>query len=90
LLDKGLLTYDKGIYKVYDLFFAIWLARNFRKVLQEIAKTPITATRMGSGHRKIRVSLTNAHSVYFDTYRMLFISPNHQPIKIIVLPDVRT
>lgn len=29
LEDKGLLTHDKGIYKVYDLFFSIWLARNF-------------------------------------------------------------
>lgn len=29
LIDKGLLTQDKGVYKVYDLFFAIWLARNF-------------------------------------------------------------
>ena len=28
LVDKGLLTQDKGIYKVYDLFFAIWLIRN--------------------------------------------------------------
>ncbi|MBQ6038079.1 MAG: hypothetical protein IJL37_05385 [Bacteroidaceae bacterium] len=23
LIDKGLLTQDKGIYKVYDLFFAL-------------------------------------------------------------------
>lgn len=29
LIDKGLLTQDKGVYKVYDLFFAIWLVRNF-------------------------------------------------------------
>ena len=29
LVDKGLLTQDKGTYKVYDLFFAIWLVRNF-------------------------------------------------------------
>lgn len=29
LIDKGLLTQDKGIYKVYDLFFAIWLVKNF-------------------------------------------------------------
>ena len=28
LVDKGLLTQDKGVYKVYDLFFAIWLIRN--------------------------------------------------------------
>lgn len=29
LVEKGLLTQDKGTYKVYDLFFAIWLVRNF-------------------------------------------------------------
>lgn len=29
LIDKGLLTQDKGVYKVYDLFFAIWLVKNF-------------------------------------------------------------
>ena len=29
LIDKGLLTQDKGIYKVYDLFFALWLIKNF-------------------------------------------------------------
>ena len=29
LIDKGLLTQDKGIYKVYDLFFALWLVKNF-------------------------------------------------------------
>ena len=29
LVDKGLLTQDKDTYKVYDLFFAIWLVRNF-------------------------------------------------------------
>ena len=29
LVDKGLLTQDKGAYKVYDLFFAIWLVKNF-------------------------------------------------------------
>ena len=28
LIDKGLLTQDKGVYKVYDLFFAIWLVKN--------------------------------------------------------------
>lgn len=28
LIDKGLLTQDKGIYKVYDLFFALWLVKN--------------------------------------------------------------
>lgn len=29
LIDKGLLTQDKGTYKVYDLFFALWLVKNF-------------------------------------------------------------
>jgi hypothetical protein len=29
LIDKGLLTQDKGTYQVYDLFFAIWLVKNF-------------------------------------------------------------
>lgn len=29
LIDKGLLTQDKGVYKVYDLFFTIWLVKNF-------------------------------------------------------------
>lgn len=29
LIDRGLITHDKGVYKVYDLFFAIWLIRNF-------------------------------------------------------------
>lgn len=29
LVDKGLLTQDKGVYKVYDLFFAMWLVKNF-------------------------------------------------------------
>lgn len=29
LIDKGLLTQDKGSYKVYDLFFALWLIKNF-------------------------------------------------------------
>ena len=29
LIDKGLLTQDKGVYKVYDLFFALWLIKNF-------------------------------------------------------------
>ena len=29
LIDKGLLTQDKGAYKVYDLFFALWLTKNF-------------------------------------------------------------
>ena len=29
LIDKGLLTQDKGAYKVYDLFFALWLVKNF-------------------------------------------------------------
>lgn len=29
LVDKGLLTQDKGTYKVYDLFFALWLVKNF-------------------------------------------------------------
>lgn len=29
LIDKGLLTQDKGTYLVYDLFFAIWLVKNF-------------------------------------------------------------
>lgn len=29
LIDKGLLIQDKGVYKVYDLFFAIWLVKNF-------------------------------------------------------------
>lgn len=29
LIDKGLLTQDKSVYKVYDLFFAIWLVKNF-------------------------------------------------------------
>lgn len=29
LIEKGLLTQDKEVYKVYDLFFAIWLLRNF-------------------------------------------------------------
>ena len=29
LVEKGLLTQDKDSYKVYDLFFAIWLVRNF-------------------------------------------------------------
>ncbi|MBR2103409.1 MAG: ATP-binding protein [Prevotella sp.] len=29
LIDKGLLTQDKGVYKVYDLFFALWLVKNF-------------------------------------------------------------
>ena len=28
LIDKGLLTQDKGVYKVYDLFFALWLVKN--------------------------------------------------------------
>ena len=29
LIDKGLLTQDKDTYKVYDIFFAIWLNKNF-------------------------------------------------------------
>ena len=29
LIDKGLLTQDKGTYKVYDLFFSLWLIKNF-------------------------------------------------------------
>ena len=29
LIDKGLITQDKGVYKVYDLFFALWLIKNF-------------------------------------------------------------
>ena len=29
LIDKGILTQDKGAYMVYDLFFAIWLRKNF-------------------------------------------------------------
>ena len=29
LIDKGLLTQDKGVYKVYDLYFALWLVKNF-------------------------------------------------------------
>ena len=29
LIDKGLFTQDKRTYKVYDLFFAIWLVKNF-------------------------------------------------------------
>ena len=28
-MSAGLLTQDKGIYKVYDLFFALWLFKNF-------------------------------------------------------------
>jgi len=29
IVNGGLLTQDKGTYKVYDLFFAIWLVKNF-------------------------------------------------------------
>ena len=28
LIDKGLLTFDKGTYQVYDKFFDIWLKQN--------------------------------------------------------------
>ena len=28
LLDKDLITLDKGIYTVYDPFFALWLRRD--------------------------------------------------------------
>jgi len=28
LIDKGLLTMDKGVYQVYDKFFNLWLLRN--------------------------------------------------------------
>ena len=28
LLEKDFITYDKGIYQVYDQFFQLWLQRN--------------------------------------------------------------
>ena len=31
LLDKDLITTDKGVYMVYDPFFALWLNQNYRR-----------------------------------------------------------
>ena len=28
LIDKGLLTFDKGTYQMYDMFFNLWLIQN--------------------------------------------------------------